>query len=164
MASLVAAAVVLVACAPRRGPGPGPGPGRGPGNPEEMMERLKYQLDLDGDGTISCADENLRRNRLFDETDLDHNDSLDLEEFREAPFSHPAYARDHLAVYDRDQDGLVSREEFTAHRDDRFVRLDLDGDCIVTDKELEESLKNRRQPGRPGGGMPPGGGRPPGGM
>ena len=129
-----------------------------------MIEQLKQRLDLDGDGQITCADEELRRNRIFEETDLDDSGSLDLEEFREAPFSHPAYARDHLAVYDRDQDGQVSRDEFTARGDNHFARLDLDRNCTVSEEELEKSLKAMRRPSRPGRGMPPGGGRPPGGM
>ncbi|WP_321396628.1 hypothetical protein [Emcibacter sp.] len=161
---LIVAAAILVSCAPRRGPGRGPGPG--PQNPEGRLEEMKERLDVNGDGRITCDDVALKQDRMFAENDRDGNNVLDLEEFRQAPWSHPAYARDHLAIYDKDQDGVVSRQEFAARKDDHFARLDLNGDCTVTDEEIEDAMKALRGRGRPGGGIPPGsgGGRPPGGM
>ncbi|WP_417320323.1 EF-hand domain-containing protein [Emcibacter sp.] len=151
---LFMAAVIVTSCAPKRAYGPG----SGPGNKETMLEAMKERLDTDRDGRITCEDVKLKQDKLFAESDVNDDGFLDLEEFSQASWSHPAYARDHLALYDRSQDGLLSREEFETRRDDRFAGMDLDGDCIVTDKELGESLKARGGPGRQGGGRPPGGG------
>lgn len=151
---LFMAAVIVTSCAPKRSHGPG----SGPGNKETMLEAMKERLDADRDGRITCKDVKLKQDKLFAESDVNGDGFLDLEEFSQASWSHPAYARDHLTLYDRSQDGLLSREEFEARRDDRFAAMDLDGDCIVTDKELSESLKARGGPGRQRGGRSPGGG------
>ncbi len=144
-----------------------------------MRHRLKEKLDTDQDGLITCADARLQQRQRFQAADKDQNGQLNLEEFQETPWSHPAYARDHMTLYDTNHDALVSYEEFikhgsagyglaghefTGHGSPNFAKLDLNGDCRVTEDELTKAVKNISSDGkarrRTNGGRPRGRGKP----
>lgn len=50
-----------------------------------------------------------------------------------------------MMMLDRDNDGTISQEEFTASHDKRFSRLDRDGDGKITAEEREAMRKEREE-------------------
>jgi len=138
----------------RRGPGGFGGrgaPGGGPGN--RLLERLR-QLDKDGDGKVSAEEyqgripfERLDRNGdgFLDEQDAPQDRGGRGQGGRGRGLSPQALQR-----FDRDGDGKVTREEFPGG-DERFDALDVNGDGVLTEADLQAPPQG--PPGdAPGGG------------
>lgn len=161
---VILAFITLTSCSGHRGP-----EGRDRG--EMFEQRIMEQWDIDKDGVITCADATLKKKQRFARTDLNNDDMLNVDEFKQAPWSNPAFAVEHLYIYDENNDGLVSLDEFTDHPDDVFKTMDKNQDCVVSNKEIALMLSkgpgrgDRRGPPPDGGGRrPSGGGKgPPGG-
>ncbi len=58
-----------------------------------------------------------------------------------------AYAGDHggkkdkMKMMDTDGDGAVSKEEFMAHKEQRFMKKDANGDGVLTEDEMKKQCK-----------------------
>lgn len=120
---------VLVGCAGHKGPEAD--------NRNEMRKiRIMAQWDLNGDGEITCADATQKQKQLFAAADLNKSDTLDVDEFKQAPWSNPAFAGEHLYLFDANHDGLVSQQEFEDRPNAKFISMDRDQDCKISDYEI----------------------------
>ena len=126
--------------------------GRKMPNMENRFEMEKQKIieewDIDGNGTINCLDQSLKRKQQFAHSDLDKNNFLDVKEFRKAPWGSAAFANEYLSSYDENNDSMVSLNEFENKPDPFFIKLDKNQDCIVTDDEIKDMRPKRRMPKR----------------
>lgn len=107
---------------------------------EERFEmgksRIMAKWDLDQDGEITCADAVQKQKQQFTSADLNGSDTLDVEEFKQAPWSNPAFAGEHLYLFDSNHDGIVSRQEFEDRPNAKFISMDRNQDCNISDSEI----------------------------
>ncbi len=113
---------------------------------ERMAERFA-QLDRDGDGKISKDEAPPRMTAMFDQADTDHDGKLTLEEWKAAlPVGQEraerpgapqgARGRGPMAMMDKDGDGTISAQEFSAMPEHWFDVADANHDGVVTLDEL----------------------------
>ena len=108
---------------------PPPPPRRGPD-----AQRIITEFDVDGDGQLSSAEFPGPADH-FDKLDTDGDGFLNSTELlagRPGPPPGNGFQRD-----DADQDGLVSRAEFSGPAD-LFARLDADGDGYISREEARQ--------------------------
>lgn len=113
-------------------------------DPSERFELAKMRMmerwDINEDGDITCEDATLMRQQKFNAADLNQDGGLTEDEFRNASWSNPAFAAEHLRLYDDDHSGLVSLAEFEKHADNQFQIMDLNSNCVISDRELARAL------------------------
>lgn len=96
----------------------------GRGDRGARRAQMFARLDANGDGTITMAD-------------IDTRSATGV-----------AYAqKKRLHVLDKDRDGKISREEFSARSKQRFADLDLDSDGKITASDLPPRMAERWQKG-----------------
>lgn len=121
IASLAVAGLGLVTSGAMARPGKGPGPGL-------------FQMDADGDGAISAAEMDAHNADLMANADTDRDGLLTREEF-------DAYRRKKRDEFrektnpDKNRDGVVSLAEHLAAAEERFARLDTNGDGVLSEDE-----------------------------
>jgi len=150
--------------------GRGQGQGRGHGRGGERVERLLFIYDVDGDGTLSEAEQaevqadlaarcEARQAALLAEFDADDDGALSEAELEAARAAHEAEREarheDMLAEFDADGDGVLIREEHDAAHEARRAeaeaaraaleaQFDADGDGTLSDAELAALREERR--------------------
>ena len=109
--------------------------------------------DLDGDGAVTEAEIESKRDELFTMFDMDGNDLLDsaewtlFEETRQADMAANLQGEPRGAMLglqegfahelnDADGDGAVSRAEFADRAPEAFTRMDIDADGVVTSADF----------------------------
>jgi len=109
--------------------------------------------DLDGDGAVTAAEIETKRDELFTMFDSDENEMLDdaewtlFEQTRKEDMAMNLKGEPRGALLglsqgfshdlnDADGDGAVSRAEFTDRAPDAFTRIDIDGDGVVTSADF----------------------------
>jgi len=121
---------------------------------EAAVQAFFKMQDKNGDGEIG-KDEWRGKKEQFDKMDADGSGGISIEEFKKARTQmrpggrRPGGAAQWFARMDKDNDGKVTKEEFTG-KDQMFDRLDANGDGAI---DKDEAGKMRR---RPGGGGPRG--------
>lgn len=107
---------------------------------ERDKSRIMTQWDLNRDGKITCADALQKQKQLFIRADLDGSGTLEVEEFKQASWSNPAFAEEHLYLFDVNHNGNVSLKEFEERPNQKFLRMDKNRDCKISDKEIAAML------------------------
>jgi Ca2+-binding EF-hand superfamily protein len=133
----------------------------------------RARADTNGDGALDFAEMQARRSDLtieqFNAMDKDHNGLLSREELRaSAKERMQARADERFKKLDTNGDGGLSQQELNAGREqaeaERFKRLDTDGDGKLSETELKEGRQGfGNRPGRMGPGDHRGPGPHPGG-
>ncbi len=144
--SLVVLSAVLAGCAPRaRGPQP-----IVPTAEEEnrAVDGLLRQFDLNRDGQITCADLESQRRALFAQIDEDQNGTLRRGEYRFAAFEDQSFQFYDFVDVDKNEDGLVDFNEFSAVSNNNYARLDRNRDCLVTRAEMIAASQDFFRAGR----------------
>ncbi|MEM7004502.1 MAG: hypothetical protein AAF498_01365 [Pseudomonadota bacterium] len=108
------------------------------------------EVDTDGDGAISKAESEARREAAFTDADANGDGVLSPDEittFRAAERETRRMARQSrvFSRLDLNEDGFIDADEFAVPGDRRFERADVDGDGIITQAEAEDAHENRRQ-------------------
>ena len=139
--------VALAAAQPPHGPG-------GHGGPHGLM--AFDQLDTDGDGVLSPAEQEAGRKAAFARMDVDGDgylteaDRATMKEkmdekkqaFREKMEEKRA---DHQAALDENGDGKISEAEFLAEQGKMQAMADADGDGSITKAEAEAAMQAMRK-------------------
>lgn len=115
---------------------------------ESAWDRFSERHDGDGDGVVT-ADEFASSDRRFLALDADQSGTIDPDELAQAETrcdNPPAPGSGLIRLADSDRDHELTREEWDA----LAVELDGDGDGLITDSELIETMI-RNRPRRPGG-------------
>jgi Ca2+-binding EF-hand superfamily protein len=113
-------------------------------------------LDTDHDGTISKPELTAFMEGEFDKADTDHDGTLDkneIEELRKGlgipagsaqKTSSGASSGPKLTMtgLDKDNDGTVSKDEFTAYMEAQFEKADGDHDGTLDKEEFQQLRKN----------------------
>lgn len=139
--SLVAC-VALTACAGSHNRGP-KRPELSPERKAELYERFVVRWDENGDGGVSCADIEIRRDALFTELDTDTDNLLASVEYRYAKFEDKSFLFHLFADVDSDASGSISRDELHSVSDSLFASLDKDGNCIVSREEAATAAQKQ---------------------
>ena len=121
---------------------------------EARMEEKFKRIDADGDGSVN-RDEYLgyqraRAEKHFLRMDADGDGQLSSAEFMAHQAKRPrrrSGAGKMFEYLDKDRDGIVSAEESNAAWSEWFKKIDLDGDKIITQTEMEEYRMNKWKPG-----------------
>lgn len=110
------------------------------GGPRGMA--LMEQFDRSGDGQISQDDIVASRGERFGAFDSDGDGVLALEEYEQLWLDtmRPRMVRSFQRL-DVDGDATVTAEEFQAPFDGMVARLDRDGDGLITDVEVRETMR-----------------------
>jgi len=130
--------------------GMGQGAGRGMGRADDGMPPMFGNLDTDESGTVSLSEMLSFREGVFFAMDEDGDGSLTMEEYmavRMGPGADPSTRGPRSAQsqsrkearfpdMDKNQDGRVSSEEFTAYGKESFTRSDLNHDGQLTPAEF----------------------------
>lgn len=142
------------------------GPGRRVQNAEQRLQTLMQRLDQDGDGKLTRAEFERdpvvaggkadragkpaslraieRQKQLFAFYDRNADGVLETAEYEAARDEERAYRkRRALHILDRNDDGKVTLEEYTADARSRFLRLDLDRDGRITALDLPPIERQR---------------------
>ena len=104
------------------------------------------RIDTNGDRKLEFSEIQAARARMFDRLDANHNGVLDPEEVQAAVAQVKAKRDIQAARFtglqaeagrmDRNGDGRISRDEFTAAIPDRLLQADTDGDGALSISEL----------------------------
>lgn len=162
--ALAATAALVAAGAAQAQPAP-----RAPATRAEAEQRLAEvfgRMDRNGDGVLDAADRAAARRAAFDAIDADNDGAISFAEF-EARRAGPREARAERApgergfgrrggpgalglarAADADNDGVVTRDEFTAAALARFDRADADRDGTIS-REERRGKRHERRRGRP---------------
>jgi len=114
-------------------------------NPEQLaartvaMEQALAQMDLNGDGIVTCSDSGIYRARRFDALDGNEDGKLTMAELRLADWFNVAFLEARFDHYDRDNSLMIERDEFINRPDPEFGEIDTNLDCVITIEELSES-------------------------
>ncbi len=100
------------------------------------------RLDADGDGAITAAEVSEQGAKLVADADADGDGAVTREEMR-AHHQARRKARD----ADTNDDGVIDRTEFIKAAQDRFDRLDENGDGVLSEDE-KPGRRQRHRPGR----------------
>ncbi len=119
----------------------GPGFERGP-----RGMALLEQFDRSGDGQISQEDVVAVRGERFAAFDTDGDGVLALEEYERLWLDtmRPRMVRSFQRL-DLDGDATVTTEEFQAPFDGMVARLDRDGDGLITEVEVRDTMRARHE-------------------
>ena len=130
-----ALAVAATGAAYARGPMGCDGPGMGGGR---MMQRMFERFDENKDGVVSLEEVLKTADARFDQIDADKNGVVDKTEIDGffAKFAPPQAAQHFLARHDLDGDGKVTKAEFENPMKKRFALFDRNDDGKVTREEL----------------------------
>jgi EF hand len=111
-----------------------------------MRDAMFAAADANADGAVTLEEMAAARQAMFTKADTNADGKLDATEREAQMVEHmKAVAKARVAQGDRmdaDEDGIVTLEEFTA-RDDRFARLDEDGDGAVSKAEFDDAGHGR---------------------
>ncbi len=133
----------------RRGPGQrrGQSPG-GPVPPSQMKDRI-MQSDKDGDGMVSLAEAPEQMKARFDQADKNLDGQLDEAEVdafisqfiiqRGGPGNQPRQRGNpgaQLMNFDADGDGKLTQDELPVQMQQRFGRMDENGDGVIDQEEV----------------------------
>lgn len=103
----------------------------------ERRVRAFQRLDRDGDGRVTEAEFARRGERQFSRLDRDDDGNIESDD-RGGRRGYGHGGGMLLELFDTDDDGDVSREEFASGRADLFAKADKDGDKVVTLAEFQE--------------------------
>jgi uncharacterized membrane protein YgcG len=132
----VAAAVLLAGCAGHR-PGPEGGPG---GRHEEEWHapvQILLRFDANHDDSVTRGEMEAGLKAEFAAADTNHDGVLELDEVRavnDKRWSEDASASSPLV--DWNHDGVVDFDEFAATARSLFAQMDVDGNGVLSPKEL----------------------------
>jgi Ca2+-binding EF-hand superfamily protein len=104
-----------------------------------FTDSKKYLLNLwdtNSDGTITCDDVERRKLYRFAYADRNNDGNLSFAEFSPAPWTGGQNADNNFQKFDKNDDGIVSRDEFMLNAGSDFTLLDNNNNCIVTDQEI----------------------------
>ena len=171
-AGLAVVAILLAGCASHRPPPDGPD---GPGHREEEWHPpvgILLHFDANHDGSITRAEMEAGLKADFAAADTNHDGVLEPDEV--AAVNQQRWREDASAtspLVDWNHDGVVDFNEFANTARSLFDQLDIDGNGVLSPKELHPERRGEDKPnqggeergghGRPGGGR--GGGGPDGG-
>ena len=95
------------------------------------------RFDEDGDGKVAVSELDARHKEFLAEADKDGDGNITKDEMKAF---HEARMDDHKARMfpDANNDGKVSRREFEDAARDRFNEIDENGDCLLTEEEMED--------------------------
>ena len=130
-------------------------PERRPLSPEqrtEMIERFTARWDHDGSGAVTCADVAFERASLFTLLDADENEELASAEYRYAKFEDKSFLFHLFDDVDADHSGAISLQELQDVKHSQFASVDRDGNCIVSEEEAVEAMREQIRERRRGEG------------
>jgi Ca2+-binding EF-hand superfamily protein len=113
-------------------------------------------MDKDNDGSVSKQEFLTYMETQFDKADVDHDGTLDKNDIVQLrknwgiastdsgknTSANPPGAKLSLTAMDKDHDGTVSKQEFTAYMEAQFDKADTDHDGTVDRNEMEQLRKN----------------------
>jgi len=103
----------------------------------ERGDRMWDKMDKDGDGQIALSELNDRHREFFEAADADGNGAITREEMKAHHQARRA-ERDARRFPDADGDGVVSKAEYDAKADERFAKLDANGDGMLSEDEMKD--------------------------
>jgi hypothetical protein len=92
--------------------------------------------DANHDGVYTCAEWKSFLDRIFRSADRNRDGNLDPSEFALVRKAGPTLADADFGYFDENQDGKISRNEFTGKPSEFIMRYDGNGDCRVTADEI----------------------------
>lgn len=143
-------ALSLTACAGRGDRGP-ERPTLSPERRAELAERFTVRWDHDRDGIVTCADVAFERASLFTLLDTDENKELASAEYRYAKFEDKSFLFHLFDDVDIDHSGSISLQELQEVSHSQFASVDKDGNCIVSEEEAVEAMREQARTRREGG-------------
>ena len=147
----VAAAVLLAGCASHRPTRGGPD---GPGHREEDWHPpvgMLLRYDANHDGSITRAEMEAGLKADFAAADTDHDGVLEPNEV--AVVNQQRWREDASAtspLVDWNHDGVVDFEEFAGTARSLFAELDIDGNGVLSPKELHPGRPDESKPNKGG--------------
>jgi Ca2+-binding EF-hand superfamily protein len=119
---------------------PAPDASRG----DRMAQHILARVDTDKDGKISKAEFDTESTALFKRMDKNSDGKIAADE---VPARHWGGKGPMFGKMDTDQDGKVTKAEFTAAEDKMFQKLDANGDGVITKDEMDASHHHHGQDG-----------------
>lgn len=114
----------------------------------ERADKMWDKMDKDGDGQIALSELNDRSRAFFEAADANGDGAISKEEMK-AHHEAKRAERDAKRFPDADGDGVVSKAEYDAKADERFAKLDANGDGMLSEEEMKAG---HRRGGKHGGG------------
>ncbi len=110
-------------------------------NPEALAKiaEMMTEADLNGDGKTSRAELNQHRAQMFAKLDRNEDGTIDKQDSPKIPLAkrkfEPAFEQV-KSIFDSNEDGRVTLDEWNRSDPDIFAMLDSDQDGVVTRAEL----------------------------
>ena len=104
------------------------------------MNAMRFELDADGDGVLTCIDADLLKTRLMECFDVDEDPSLSPKEYQEVRLAERRFVYFEFDMVDKDKNKSISQSEFSAIPNDRLKSLDLNNNCEISDNELKKGM------------------------
>jgi len=167
---IVATFIVLVSATSLvfAGPGQGKGKGKGKGGPggkgKPTPEKVMKHLDKDGNGSISKSEAPERMATHFDKMDANDDGAISLDELK-AAFKKRAEKggkgkggkgkptpEKFIKRFDKDGNGTISKGELPEKMQQRFDKIDQNGDGAIDIAEIKKMMERHAERGGKGPG------------
>ncbi|MEQ8934873.1 MAG: EF-hand domain-containing protein [Amphiplicatus sp.] len=102
----------------------------------ERGDKMWDKMDKDGDGQIALSELNDRSRAFFEAADANGDGAITKEEMK-AHHEAKRAEREAKRFPDADGDGVVSKAEYDAKADERFAKLDANGDGVLSEEEMK---------------------------
>ena len=102
--------------------------------------------DANHDGIYTCDEWKAYLDRLFTAADRNRDGILNPTEFKIIRQASAILADADFGYFDENQDGKITRQEFTNKPSEFILRFDKNGDCRVTPDEMNGKAENQTPP------------------
>lgn len=107
---------------------------------ERQASRLLSELDNNGDGRITCADDALYKDQLFQRADSNRDGVLSAIEYSDVAFRERRYQLFDFDLVDNNDNQIIEKAELDKVPVNRLEYRDYNRDCVVSPIELRQSI------------------------
>ncbi len=107
---------------------------------DNQTNRLLAELDNNRDGRITCGDDDLYKDQLFQRADVNRDGVLSPLEYSDVAFREKRYQLFEFDLVDNNDNKIIEKAELDKVPVNRLEYRDYNRDCVVSPEELKQSI------------------------
>lgn len=107
---------------------------------DNQSNRLLSELDSNRDGRITCADDALYKDQLFQRADVNRDGVLSAIEYSDVAFREKRFQLFDFDLVDNNDNKIIEKSELDKIPVNRLEYRDYNRDCVVSPEELRQSI------------------------